>query len=190
MEPIDLNDVSETFLSTIKITEKEINTKNVKGFDVSEQGIIVSLKEKAINVYDNDSSFLFSIKFNNFGETISFWDDDIIVLKFSRTTTAIGLNLKGEIVAAYRLEFSYENTKAYSEIEDRRKFATPDYEYQLKAGYKLVRTDLETGDQVIVYKNHYLLLHILIWIVIILFFGLGLTRAVVLWIKKLNQLYN
>lgn len=166
MSEVTVEKLPDRFSETLSVSENENTDKNIRCFDVSENGmVIICLKDNSVNVYDNTLEFDYSFTFDINGSVKAFWYDGYPAVYLDKCDMIALISPDGEIIHAFLVEQSAENSELYREITQKNEIKQGNYLYKLEhsswftrlfcTNYnKIVQTDLTSGTDKTVYKNN------------------------------------
>lgn len=192
MNEISTSELSDNLINSLYLSEKETTGKNVRNFDISLDGnILLSMSDNSINVYDNSLNFMYSLKFNTNGSSIAFWYNNMVAIYLDKSDTIICLNKNGDIINAYHVENTIENSKMYRNLE-KSTIETGRHTYKLSFSSSfqricspdytmLIRINKENNTKEVVYENDSASYNIIV--VIVAFTLLILIISLAVYIK-------
>lgn len=166
MTEVSKEELPEGFIDSFSFSDNEKTGKNICCFDVSENSdIIVSFTDNSVNVYNQTLEFEYGFTFRINGTARAFWHNGYPAVYLDKSDMLAVVEPKGEIIQAYSVENSVENSKNYREIIQKSEFQNGNYFYCLEfssiftklfsPNYTcLVRKELNTDIEKTVYENH------------------------------------
>lgn len=157
MAEMSNSSIPKTFMDSFDVSDSEKNGKQIKMFDVSNNGdILVCFHDGSANVYNENLEFDFSISYSTASMQSSsiFWDKDNIVIFLDRSDILVYLDEDHEILKSYKIPNTFENAEIYHNIMNQRVINYNDYTYTLKRNLlecKLIRTE-SNGQSELVYS--------------------------------------
>ena len=198
-------DVYDKILSNtvFSLITEEPSKDGIKCFDVNDNGLIAigidGTFKKMVLVYSEDGLFKYGYEFDDSGTFGLEWDEENIIIYFSRSSVAILVDPSANILELKEIPETSENNSywLYSVYSDSRKVNSNEYIVRKNLGLlnifcfsytQLIKTDLD-GNTTIIYdaKTECLVKILLMIAFIALFFSIALYRIKLRFKKEKNS---
>jgi hypothetical protein len=179
-------------ISSVNVNTEEMLGQKIKSFDISESGKLLINFQDSLNIYDENTEFMYSISYinNSPGPTNAFWDENSVAVYFSRYSEYVCLSSDGVIEKAFYVPTTIKNNEMYNYIFWTKE-KTFDNTTYISTSSRLVKID-KNGNELVVYQNERaktnLILTVLCFIIALTFF-VGFISTVIRH-KKEKQKQN